>query len=591
MASWTLIGIAASIAVIATSVAVVAGMLLQWPIATAAVAGLLVAAGLGLVQFLLSRGRDEPSDASRLDALEQSMGDLLDRIERVAQRQRGTDNALVERVRTATEPLVQEIAALSGRVAQLAEDGAAREPAQAGEPRRPVAPKPQPPMPAMPRAASLPAAPAVVPPAAAPISPARTVPPPPVRADAVGPPAPPMPTATPAPARPDLPRRPEPPAPARPEPQPPLRPDLPPPRSEPPLPALPAPTRTEPVRPPDLPRFDKPVPPTLPPRIFESPFQIPKRDDAPPPARPAAKRNAAPIPRQSSAPDPADVERAALLREALAGGRHDLHLQQIVRLPSRRLSHYEAILRLRDAKNAAIESPEVFAAAERSGVAPDLDRAAFEATAVLLRRLAAASKATGAVLSVAPASFAEGGIMTRLADLANADPILAEHLVLQMPQASWTALPPTEADKVAALVEIGFRFSIDRLTHMRLDGRELARRGVRFVKLPASLLLDPRAAATSPIHPNDLAGLLERNGVTLVVDHVEQEATVATLLEIGVKFAQGPVFGEPRPMRVEVPAEADEASPKPPAAAPAATKGVKPAKPGGARTAGMKPRS
>jgi cyclic-di-GMP phosphodiesterase TipF (flagellum assembly factor) len=126
---------------------------------------------------------------------------------------------------------------------------------------------------------------------------------------------------------------------------------------------------------------------------------------------------------------------------------------------------------------------------------------------------------------------------------------------------------------------------------MRLDGRELARRGVRFVKLPVSLLLDPKAAATSPIHPNDLAGLLDRNGVTLVADHVEQEATVATLLEIGVKFAQGPIFGEARPMRVEVPADAEEAAAAPAAPAAPPPKGAKSAKAGGARPTGTKPRN
>ncbi len=365
-----------------------------------------------------------------------------------------------------------------------------------------------------------------------------------------------------------------------------------PPRSEPPPAARPEPPRPpEPVRPPEPPRIEKPAP-TSPPKTFESPFQIPKRSpDAAPPPRAAPKR-AAPLLRPSAAPDPADLERAALVREALAHGRHEIFLQPIVRLPSRRLSHYEALSRLRDARNAVLDAPELFAAAERSGLAPELDRAGFEGAAVLLRRLAAANKATGAVLGIAPASLAEGGIMTRLADLAEEAPVLAERLVLQMSQAAWASLPPTEADKVAVLVEIGFRFCIDRLTHMRLDGRELARRGVRFVKLPVSLLLDPKAAATSPIHPNDLAGLLDRNGVTLVVDQVEQEATVATLLEIGVKFAQGPIFGEPRPMRVEVPAEAEEAPAAPPPA-PAAppSKGARSAKTGGTRPAGAKPRT
>ena len=51
---------------------------------------------------------------------------------------------------------------------------------------------------------------------------------------------------------------------------------------------------------------------------------------------------------------------------------------------------------------------------------------------------------------------------------------------------------PTETENLAALAQRGFRFSIDHVTDLRIEPRELADRGVRFIKVPAALLLDPQ---------------------------------------------------------------------------------------------------
>ena len=44
------------------------------------------------------------------------------------------------------------------------------------------------------------------------------------------------------------------------------------------------------------------------------------------------------------------------------------------------------------------------------------------------------------------------------------------------------------------------------------EPRELADRGVRFIKVPAALLLDPKQSSASDIHPSDLSDLLGRFG-------------------------------------------------------------------------------
>ena len=59
---------------------------------------------------------------------------------------------------------------------------------------------------------------------------------------------------------------------------------------------------------------------------------------------------------------------------------------------------------------------------------------------------------------------------------------------------------PIENESLAALAERGFRFSIDNVTDLRIEPRELANRGFRFIKVPANLLLNRTGAATD-IHP------------------------------------------------------------------------------------------
>src|SRR6185295_1750309 len=86
---------------------------------------------------------------------------------------------------------------------------------------------------------------------------------------------------------------------------------------------------------------------------------------------------------------------------------------------------------------------------------------------------------------------------------------------------------------------------------LRIEPRELADRGVRFIKVPAALLLDPRQASTSDIHPSDLSDLLGRFGIDLIAERIEGERAVVDLLDFDVRFGQGFLFAPPRPLRPE----------------------------------------
>jgi cyclic-di-GMP phosphodiesterase TipF (flagellum assembly factor) len=108
---------------------------------------------------------------------------------------------------------------------------------------------------------------------------------------------------------------------------------------------------------------------------------------------------------------------------------------------------------------------------------------------------------------------------------------------------------PIEQESLAALAQLGFRFSMDRVTDLRIEPRELAARGFRFVKVPWSLLLARAAPAAADIHPADFSDLLGRFGVDLIAEKIESEGTVVDLLDFDVRFGQ---FSPPRPVRAEV---------------------------------------
>ena len=84
---------------------------------------------------------------------------------------------------------------------------------------------------------------------------------------------------------------------------------------------------------------------------------------------------------------------------------------------------------------------------------------------------------------------------------------------------------------------------------------------MRFIKVPASLLLDPKLNSTSDIHPSHLSDLLGRFGIDLIAERIEGERAVVDLLDYDVRFGQGFLFAPPRPLRPEGASATGGASP------------------------------
>jgi len=222
-----------------------------------------------------------------------------------------------------------------------------------------------------------------------------------------------------------------------------------------------------------------------------------------------------------------------------------------VTLPQRKVRFYEAVTRLRDEKDQILAADDFIPTAEAGGLIGKIDHMVMLRCIQVLRRLMVRNKDVGVFCNVSAATLGNPANFAQCLDFLEANRALAPSFVLEFKQAAFRNLGPTETEHLAALSQRGYRFSIDHVSDLRIEPRELADRGVRFIKVPAALLLDPRRASTSDIHPSDLSDLLGRFGIDLIAERIEGERAVVDLLDFDVRFGQGFLFAPPRPLRPE----------------------------------------
>jgi cyclic-di-GMP phosphodiesterase TipF (flagellum assembly factor) len=112
---------------------------------------------------------------------------------------------------------------------------------------------------------------------------------------------------------------------------------------------------------------------------------------------------------------------------------------------------------------------------------------------------------------------------------------------------------------------MGFRFSVDKISTLDIDFRELQRADVKFAKISAQVLLEQllemegrqHLRSLKDIQAADYASLARRYGVEIIAEKVEAERQVIDVLELDVGYGQGHLFGEPRAIKDAVLAETD----------------------------------
>jgi cyclic-di-GMP phosphodiesterase TipF (flagellum assembly factor) len=261
-----------------------------------------------------------------------------------------------------------------------------------------------------------------------------------------------------------------------------------------------------------------------------------------------------------------DRQAAALLetvRDALAHNRVDLYLQPVVSLPQRRTVFYESFSRLRDDTGRIMMPAEYLKVAEPEGLVSAIDNLLLFRCVQIVRRLAKSDRKVGIFCNISLASLGDEVFFPQFLEFLSKNRDLGGALIFELGQAAYAERGSVEARNMAKLADLGFRFSLDKVTELNLDFADLSRADVKFLKISADVLLDQvlevegRMALKSmrDLQASDFAALTRRYGVEVIAEKVEAERQVIDILELDVAYGQGHLFGEPRAIRDQVLAE------------------------------------
>jgi cyclic-di-GMP phosphodiesterase TipF (flagellum assembly factor) len=240
-----------------------------------------------------------------------------------------------------------------------------------------------------------------------------------------------------------------------------------------------------------------------------------------------------------------------IIGKAADANRIDLYLQPIVTLPQRKVRFYEAMSRLRTEEGDIIPAGDFIEYAEAVGLMPKIDNLLVFRCVQVTRRLQLKSRDVGLFCNISASTLTDANYFKQFLDFMDANRALAGAMTFEFTQDAYRNFGSVEHENLSALAERGFRFSMDHVSDLRMEPKELADRSFRFLKVPAKLLLNRAANAQSDIHPEDLADLLARSGIDLIAERIESENMVVDLLEYDVRFGQGFLFSPPRPVRPE----------------------------------------
>ncbi|MGA7710536.1 MAG: EAL domain-containing protein [Rhizomicrobium sp.] len=245
----------------------------------------------------------------------------------------------------------------------------------------------------------------------------------------------------------------------------------------------------------------------------------------------------------------AEPELLETIRASLEENRVDLYLQPIVSLPQRKLRFYEALSRLRAEDGSVIMPAQYIKVAAPAGLMSVVDNLLLFRCVQIVRKLTAKNKGIGVFCNISGDTLLDAEFFPQFLEYMHHNRDLAGQIVFEFSQDAVLKAGKSGEANLHYLSGLGFALSMDHVETLALDFTKLKNMGFRHLKVRADTLTKGMGMAQAAVGAEDIKKLLERHGLNLIAERVEDEKTVLQLLDFAVDFAQGYLFGEPRALR------------------------------------------
>src|SRR5581483_11798646 len=227
------------------------------------------------------------------------------------------------------------------------------------------------------------------------------------------------------------------------------------------------------------------------------------------------------------------AELLEIIRASLEQNRVDLYLQPIVSLPQRKLRFYEALSRLRSEDGKVIMPAQYIKVAAPAGLMSVVDNLLLFRCVQIVRRLTQKNRDIGVFCNISGDTLTDAEFFPQFLEYMHHNRDLAGQIVFEFAQDALLRAGAQGESNLAYLSSMGFALSMDHVDSLAIDFVKWKKIGFRHLKVRARTLTDGMTGANAAVTAEDFKKLLERHGLNLIAERVEDEKTVLQLLDYG----------------------------------------------------------
>lgn len=226
---------------------------------------------------------------------------------------------------------------------------------------------------------------------------------------------------------------------------------------------------------------------------------------------------------------------------ALKENRLKLAYQPIVQARSRKVSHYECLLRMVKPDGSVLTAGHFVPASEQMGIVHLVDRFALEATVTQLK----ANRNVTLAVNVSGTAASDPAWLQNFVDYVRTEQAVAKRLIVELTETAALHHFEENARFVSQLRELGVRVAIDDFGAGYTSFRNLQMLHVDTVKIDGSYVKDLSQSPENQVFVRTLVGLARSFDIKTVAEWVGSDDDAALLQNFGVDYFQGFHFGEP----------------------------------------------
>lgn len=230
---------------------------------------------------------------------------------------------------------------------------------------------------------------------------------------------------------------------------------------------------------------------------------------------------------------------------ALSNDLFTLYYQPIMALPSGDISHYEALLRMKD-EDGNVLTPEAFiSVAEKTGLILDIDHLVLKKGIASLGRALRKGHDMKLALNLSAHSLTDSALLPMLSGLLEVSGIPPNRLIFEITETAALADFPAACTLIESISSMGCKFALDDFGVGFSSFSYLKQLPVDFIKIDGSFIRKLQYNEDDQIIVKAITDIARGFGKQTVAEFVEDEETFQLLQEYKVDYVQGYHIGHP----------------------------------------------